>query len=161
MKFNSAYLKDYERLMKNTNLQKGYQEFCKLFRYIKIKLEKAYPTFPFSKNIVENNMDYSYFQLTSAEMKAKGLKIVVTFVHHQFQLEVWLSGINRKFQIDYYQKIKNDQIPFELNHQPDRVDYIIKNIVNQPTDIADGEQVIYCIQQSMNQLLNYVNRRLL
>lgn len=48
MKFNSAYLKDYERLMKNTNLQKGYQEFCKLFRYIKIKLEKAYPTFPFS-----------------------------------------------------------------------------------------------------------------
>ena len=106
-------------------------------------------------------MDYSYFQLTSAEMKAKGLKIVVTFVHHQFQLEVWLSGINRKFQIDYYQKIKNDQIPFELNHQPDRVDYIIKNIVNQPTDIANGEQVIYCIQQSMNQLLNYVNRRLL
>lgn len=106
-------------------------------------------------------MDYSYFQLTSAEMRVKGLKIVVAFVHHQFQFNVWLSGFNRKFQIDYYQKIKNEQIPFELNHQPDRVDYIIKNRVNQLTDIADGEQVISCIQQSRDQLLSYVNGRLL
>ncbi len=40
---NINYIEEYKNIMKNTNLQKGYQEIIKLFRYLKIYFEKEMP----------------------------------------------------------------------------------------------------------------------
>ena len=58
MNFNSEYLETYKSLLATTELQLGYQEFIKLFRFLRIELEKELPDFSFSGNIIENNMDY-------------------------------------------------------------------------------------------------------
>ena len=58
---NINYIEEYKNIIENTNLQKGYQEIIKLFKNLKIYFEKEMPKFKFTPNIVENNMDYSYF----------------------------------------------------------------------------------------------------
>lgn len=85
---NIEYISEYKEIIKNTNLQKGYQEFIKVFKYLRVNLEKEMPDFKFTGNIVENNMDYSYFQFTNNQLKEKGLKIVFTFVHKTFTYEI-------------------------------------------------------------------------
>ena len=40
MNFNSNYLETYKNLLETTELQLGYQEFIKLFRFLRVGLEK-------------------------------------------------------------------------------------------------------------------------
>lgn len=128
MKINSNYINDYKNIIQTTNLQKGYQEFVKFFRYLRTYLEKQMPGYIFTRNIVENNMDYSYFQFTNQSLKAKGLKIVIAFIHQSFTYEVWLSGVNRKVQNEYYNILRNrNVIKYTLTNNPNKTDYILKN----------------------------------
>lgn len=62
MRFDMDLLGEYKMLIQTTNFQKSYQEFIALFRYIRINLEKQFPEYKFRGNIMENSMDYSYFQ---------------------------------------------------------------------------------------------------
>jgi hypothetical protein len=132
MNINGNYINDYKNAIQNTNLQVGYQEFIKFFRYLRTYLEKEMKEYIFTSNIVENGMDYSYFQFTNAKMKSKGLKIVIVFVHKEFNYQVWLSGINRGIQIKYYEVLKKTKNQYTLTSNPDKTDYILKtNIINE------------------------------
>lgn len=136
---------EYQRLLQTTDLQKGYQEFVAFFRQLRTYLQKELPDFAFTGNIVENNMDYSYFQFTNDELKSAGLKIVIAFVHGDFEYQIWLSGVNREIQTKYQNGMKalrDSQhkqerqpvsflestaypYPLVLTDQPTKTDYVI------------------------------------
>jgi hypothetical protein len=137
MDINGDYIKEYESIMESTNLQRGYQELIKFFRYLKIYLEKEMTDYKFTGNIVENNMDYSYFQFYNEIFKNKGLKIVVVYVHKTCNYEVWLSGINRQTQVKYYEKIKGKKYKYELTSDPNRFDYILKEKIIEECNYKD------------------------
>ena len=71
MIINKKYINDYKELIRTTNLQKGYQEFIKFFRYLRSYLEKEFSGYAFSGSIVENAMDYSYFQFTQQRAESE------------------------------------------------------------------------------------------
>lgn len=158
MIFNKSCLETYRTLIQTTELQKGYQEFIKLFRFLRIELEKAMPEYIFSGHIVENNMDFAYFQMTNEQLKSMGIKIQVIFVHREFCFEIWASGYNRKIQCEYCEKLKNKPIPFLLNDNPNRVDYILKAPINKNIDIADSSALLAEIQAKALELVEYVKR---
>lgn len=160
MVFNKKYLNEYKGLIKTTDLQKGYQEFIKLFRFLRIGLEKELPEYTFSGNIVENNMDYSYFQLVDTRLKEQGIKIQVVFKHREFRFEIWASGYNRKIQNKYYERLKNKELPYILNNQPSRVDYILSSPIDENIDLSDGEGLIRIIKSSTIELIKSISNLL-
>lgn len=129
MEINGEYIKEYQQLLHTTDLQRGYQELLKLFRFIKVYLEKEMPDYVFSGNVSENNMDYAYFQFSDEELKGKGLKFVIAYVHKSCSWEVWLSGVNRKIQVAYYNKLKDTKTQYVLTDNPNKLDYILKNVL--------------------------------
>lgn len=155
MDFNKQYLEKYKTLLQNTELQLCYQEFIKLFRFLRIELEKEMPDYSFSGNIVENNMDFAYFQITSEELKQKGIKIQIVFVYKDFNFEVWASGYNRKIQCDYYEKLRNKSLKYILNHNPNRVDYILKNVVNKKAELHSVNIILSEIKSVALELIEY------
>jgi len=154
-KFDYQLLMEFKEILKTTNLERSYQEFVSLFSFLRVELEKLMPEYNFQGSIVENKMDYSYFQFTKDSLKKKGLKIVVVFVHRNFCFEIWLSGLNRKFQCKYYDILKNIQIPFELTDDPNRKDYILKFPLKKDLDISNGEKLVDEIKNAALKLLNY------
>lgn len=156
MNFNSNYLETYKNLLETTELQLGYQEFIKLFRFLRVELEKELSDYSFSGNITENNMDFAYFQLTNPELKAKGIKIQLVFVHKMFRFEVWASGYNRKIQSFYYDKLKNQSLKYLLNDNPQRVDYIIKQEIDNNIELESGEHVISKIKPVILEMVAFV-----
>ena len=156
MKFDQDLLLTYKTLLQTTELEKSYQEFVRLFRYLRIELEKQLTDCTFQGNIVENGMDYSYFQFTSESLKKKGLKLAVTFVHRDFRFEVWLSGFNRKYQSRYYELLKNTQQPFTLTSDPKRTDYILRIPLDTNLDLSDGERVVAEVRAAALELLAYM-----
>lgn len=130
MKIDTKQILILKKLMETTSLQSGYQNQIALYRTIRTYLKARNSEYDFSGNIVENNMDYSYFQFTNSFFKSKGLKFVIAFVYKTFLFEIWLSGFNRKFQIKYYNALKGVFTPEELlTTDPTRTDYIIRKPV--------------------------------
>ena len=141
MKINSGYINEYKKLIQTTNLQKGYQELVKFFRALRIYLSENMSEYRFTGSIVENNMDYSYFQFTDDILQSKGLKFVVAFTHNTFEYEIWLSGMNRKIQIDYHSKLCKVKHTNMMSPNPSRFDYILKEKLFSEVNYDDCERL--------------------
>jgi hypothetical protein len=154
MDINGEYIKEYYSIMKNTSLQRSYQEFIKFFKYLRIYLEKEMAEYKFTGNIIENNMDYSYFQFSDEELKSKGLKIVVVFIHKLCNYEVWLSGLNREIQVKYYNKLIKNHKKYSLTTNPEKFDYILKNTIY---DEENYDNVSKMLIEMKNKILSFIN----
>lgn len=84
-------------------------------------------------------------------MKGNGLKMVVVFVPERFQLEVWLSGVNRAAQCRWASRLGSCPPPMECNSDPARTDYLVRLPVK--ADLADGEAVVQAMKHAVEQLL--------
>ena len=155
MNFNRDLLNEYKTILQTTDLIKAYQEFIKLFRFLRIELEKTMTEYRFQGNIAENGMDYSYFLFWNEELKSKGLKIAVVFVHRDFRFEVWVSGFNRKYQSKYYDILKDKEIPFDLTSSPTKTDYILR-VPADISDISNGDYVVEKIKSVSDELLIFI-----
>ncbi len=161
IKINSNYISDYKKIIQTTNLQNGYQEFIKFFRYLRTYLEKEMSEYIFTSNIIENNMDYSYFQFTSKKLKSKNLKIVIAFIHQKFDYEIWLSGINRKTQNYYYDNLKNEVLKYNLTNNPNKTDYILRTKILNECDYNNIELTVGEIKLSIEDFINNIKCLLL
>lgn len=152
-----SVIDEYKRLLQTTNLQKGYQEFVKSFRQLRTFLQKELPAYAFTGNIVENNMDYAYFQFTNEDLQLKGLKIVIVFVHSEFAYQIWLSGVNRKTQREYYEKLNNKSHPYTLTKNPERTDYILKATLIDDWNALDVEEMQRAIKANAVDFINQMH----
>lgn len=141
MKINSNYINEYKKILQSTNLQKGYQEFIKFFRGFRTYLADNLSEYKFTGNIVENNMDYSYFQFSNDDLQSKGLKFVIAFTHYKFEYEIWLSGMNRKIQINYHSKLSKAKHKYTMSPDPNRFDYILKDKLFDELNYDDCEKL--------------------
>lgn len=152
MEFNNKLFAKYKRLMETTNIQECYQHILKFIKYISSRLEKDMITYNFMNRVVENRMDFAYFQITDKMFKELGLKIQVVFIYKTCMFEVWVSGYNRKIQENYYNKIHKLECPFEMCIDPNKNDYIVKLPIKSNIVIDDAEKIISEIKYSINKL---------
>jgi len=139
-------------------LQKGYQEFIKFFRALRTYLQKELPDYTFTGNIVENNMDYSYFQFANEYLKSRGLKIVIAFVHEEFMYQVWLSGLNREIQRNYFEQLAEKSHPYDLTDNPSKTDYILKTDLIDDCNYDDVVGLMKTFKESVVKFIHNVER---
>ena len=151
MNFDPVLLETYRTLLRTTNLQKAYQEFIHLFRFLRNELERQLPDFRFQNNITENAMDYAYFSFTNPNLKEKGLKLIVAFEHKDFRLEVWLSGFNRIAQCRWSEYLSSCSPSTDLSNDPKHTDFIVRLPVE--TDLSSGENTVAAVKGTVDQLL--------
>ena len=139
MTIDGELLSRYKKLLETTDLQRSYQEFIRFFRCLRTELEQQLPDYKFQGEAVTNTMDYSYFSFTHPQLRAHGLKFVVVFVHASFQLEIWISGYNRKFQ-SFWSKQLDLHLPFIPSADPSHTDYIAR--IPIPADVCACDTVL-------------------
>ena len=157
MSIRFDYVLEYESLLKTTNLQRNYQEFLKFFKQLRVYLEQELPGYAFLGGIMENGMDYSYFQFTSDALRAQGLKIVIAYVHTTCSLEVWLSGVNRKTQANVFARLQKTGTDYEQTPDPNRFDYILKTKILPARGYSGGEDVFRDILANVSRFLEDVS----
>lgn len=141
MKFNQQLFLEYKNLMKTTSIQAAYQQVLAILKYIYITLQKEMKDYNFHPRIVENKMDFSYFQITNQKLKDKGLKIQIVFIHSTCHFEIWMSGYNRKIQSKYNNLISLNQCPFITCENPYRNDFIAKIVFDETEDPTSSKVI--------------------
>lgn len=153
---NTNYIEEYKNIIQTTNLQRGYQELIKFFRYLRNYLQKEMTNFNFTANIVENNMDYSYFQFTNENLKKKGVKIVCVFLHKEFKYQVWLSGVNRQTQIKCFNMYEKNN-KYTMSPNPDKTDYILSKDINIELNYDNIENLLNNFKKEIYMFIDDIN----
>lgn len=151
--FNLDLLNTYRTLLQTTDLQKAYQEFVEMFRYLRIRLEQEMPAFRFQGGISENAMDYAYFSFTHPALKEQGLKLTVVFVHRSFQLELWLSGVNRPQQCRWAERLQCLP-PMQLSADPAHTDYLVRLPIQ--ADVSHGDEVVAAVETGIECMRDFL-----
>lgn len=106
---------------------------------LKSYLENNYPEHYISA-LYFGYMDMTYFAFTPPEIKNKGLKIAIVYLHEEGRFEAWLGGNNRKIQADYIEKFSTKDIDkYQLSEIGPGVDSIIESILVKEPNFDDLE----------------------
>ena len=149
---DSLLLRKYQTLLQETQMIESYQAFLRLFHRIHQSLMKEIPNFQFQKQVIENGMNYSYFQLSDAQLKQCGLKIVVVFLHKECRFEVWLSGYNRKHQKYYHSMLQTLSFDYSFSVDPNHQDYILKVCLPDSLSCLQEDQLILRIKEVIQKM---------
>ena len=156
IKANSKYINEYKKIIQTTDIQLGYKELINSIKHLKSYLQKEMKNFIFSKNIVENNLEYTYFHFTNKELKSHGLKLVLVFTHKEFKFEIFLSGVNRQKQINFFNDIKDKKIKYILSNNPSKTDYVLKYEINDNFNYETLEEISIDIYSDIQEFTKYI-----
>ena len=123
---------------------------------------KKFPDYDISGNIYYGYMDMTYFSIFPKSIKDKKLKIAVVFLHEAFRFEVWLCGVNKQVQKQYYELIKESGWEkYKLVPQEKGIDSIIEHILTDSPDFVNKESLTKQIEAETLNFIEDVERLIL
>lgn len=120
-----------------------YHQLINYMKELKVFFQKEYETNFKLGNIYRGSSEYSYFSLTTEELKTQKLKFVIILNHQLIQFEICLSGQNKGIRKKYWKLFKDSDwnkyhIAESINNNLMIVDHIIvKNPdFNNPSNLT-------------------------
>jgi hypothetical protein len=135
-----AAMDEYKTQLQNGAIQTAYKGIMEFIMGLRTYFEKKYPDFSVPGSIYYGYMDMTYFALVPKSLKDRKLKIAIVFLHKEFRFEVWLSGVNKQVQAEYWKVFKEsgwDQYRLVPSLQGE--DAIIEWILVEDPNFCDAE----------------------
>lgn len=126
MKYLNQLINDYTALLQNGELQAAYKGIMDYMN----GLRNHFCDFETVGGIYQGYMDMTYFSLNTQELKGRGLKIAVVYLHDKKTFEVWLSARNREISNKYRKLIHSSKLHQPLFHDKENADAIIEYTLN-------------------------------
>ena len=106
-------------------------------------------------NLYQGNPDFSYFSLTTEELKKQKLKFVIILNHKLRYFSICLSGQNKSIRKKYWEIFRgNDWNKYHLAASiNDSLSIIDQTIVEEP----DFNNKIHLTEQIERESLNFIN----
>ncbi len=97
---------EYKRQLEKGSIQAAYRGLMEYMGQLKAHFQNKYPDYAVSGSIYYGYMDMTYFSLSPKSLQDRKLKIAIVFLHEACRFEVWLAGINKRVQAEYWTCIK-------------------------------------------------------
>ena len=96
----------YKRQIEIGDIQTAYRGLMEYLMSLRTTLKNRHPEFYVSGNFYFGYMDMSYFSFTPQSLRVKKLRISIVFIHKTCSFEIWLGGINKGVQYEYWKIFK-------------------------------------------------------
>jgi len=121
-----------------------YHQLINYMKALRLFFHKEYDAYFKLGNIYQGNPEFSYFSLTTEELKKRKLKFVLILNHRLMQFEICLSGQNKDIRKKYWKLFKGSDwnsyhIAESINNSLMIIDHtIIKNPdFNNPNELTE------------------------
>lgn len=131
-------VREYTKQLEKGEIQKAYKGILEYLMALRTQFEKQYSEWTVPGGLYTGYMDMSYFSIIPPSLKERKLKIAVVFLHEACRFEVWLAGVNKEVQAEFWQMIKEsgwDKYPPVATTQG--ADAIIEHILIGEPDFDD------------------------
>jgi len=100
-------LSDFKNQNGPSDKQLSYHELINYMKELRAFFNKNYDAYFKLGNIYQGNPDFSYFSLTTEELKKQKLKFVIILNHKMMYFSICLSGQNKSIRKKYWEIFKN------------------------------------------------------
>ncbi len=115
---------------------------------LKTQFKNRHPEFAVPSNIYFGYMDMTYFSIVPEALKERGLKIAIVFLHREFRFEVWLAGVNKDVQAEYWKSIsESGWNKYHLVPTLKGADSILEHVLVENPDFIDLAELTNQIEQ--------------
>ena len=134
-----------------------YHQLISYMKEIRLFFQKEYDTQFKLGNIYQGNPDFSYFSLTTEELKKQKLKFVLILNHKELCFSICLSGQNKETRKKYWNLFKgSDWNKYHLAESIDNSLSILDQTIVEKPDFSDRENLIGQIEQNSFEFMNEV-----
>ena len=147
----------YREQLQNGAIQEAYKGLMEYILSLKTHFKNQHPEYAVPSNIYSGYMDMTYFSIVPEGLKKRGLKIAIVFLHKEFRFEVWLAGVNKDVQADYWKRI-NESSWNKYNLVPTLkgADSILEHVLVENPDFNDLNALTNQIEQKTLRFINEV-----
>jgi len=137
-KTNHVNLSMYNEKSKPCELQLDHHDLINYMKELRAFFNKEYDTYFKLGNIYQGNSDFSYFSLTTEELKKRKLKFVIILNHKMLHFTICLSGQNKSIRKKYWEMFKgSDWNKYHLVESIDDSLSIVDHIIVENPDFED------------------------
>ena len=141
---------EYKKQLEKGSIQKAYKGILEYLMALRTHFEKQHPDYVVPCGLYTGYMDMSYFSIIPASFKERKLKIAVVFIHEACRFEVWLAGVNKGVQSEYWQVIKDSGWnQYCLVPTTQGADAIIEHILVETPNFDDLEELTRQIEKGI------------
>ena len=152
----------YREQLQNGAIQEAYQGLLEYILSLKTHFKNHHPEFVVPSNIYFGYMDMTYFSIVPEALKERGLKIAIVFLHREFRFEVWLAGVNKDVQAEYWNRIRESGWnKYRLVPTLKGADSILEHVLAENPDFNDLNALTNQIEQETLRFINEVENFLL
>lgn len=138
---------EYHQQMKMGSIQRAYRGLMDFMLGLRNGFQKEHPQYTLPGSLYAGFMDMTYFAIVPDFLKQRNLKIAVVFLHEAFRFEVWLSGVNRQVQEQYWESLKaRGGCKFPLVAKIKGSDAILEHILVEDPDFSDTQKLMAQIE---------------
>lgn len=89
--------------MSNSKQRLEYHQILDYIKELRLFFSKKYESYFKLGAINQSSPDFTYFSLTTEDLKKQKLKFVLIFNHQKYQFEICLSGQNKEIRKRYWE----------------------------------------------------------
>lgn len=161
MKTLNELILDYTKQLQLGELQVAYKGILDYLNKLRNDFANKYHEYEIGNNIYQGYMDMSYFSLNTKQLKDKGLKIAIVYLHEKGAFEVWLSARNREILKKYKVLFNDDAVEgISVFHDDDNQDAIIEYTLTSEPDFDNQALLIDIIQDGTEKFLSVIAKHL-
>ncbi len=148
-------MKEYRNQLEKGVIQQAYKGLLEYIASLKSYINNKYPEYFVSGGIYPGYMDMTYFPLFPEQLKQRKLKIAVVFLHEAFRFEVWLAGVNKQVQGEYWKLFKESGWErYRLVPPAKGVDSILEHILVEEPDFGDLDALTEQIERETSKFIS-------
>ena len=154
-KTDDVNLSIFEEKNKQCENQLNYHELINYMKELRAFFEKGYDTYFKLGNIYQGNPDFSYFSLTTPELKKQKLKFVIILNHKMLNFSICLSGQNKSIRKRYWEMFKNSD--WNKYHLAESINNSLSIVDHTIVENPDFDNRIILTEQIETESLKFIN----
>jgi hypothetical protein len=155
-------MNEYRIQVRKGTIQKAYKGLMEYMMGLRTHFGKKFPEYVTSGSLYYGYMDVTYFSISPATFKQRGLKAVILFFHETSRFDIWLCGYNKNFQTKYWNLFKeNNWDKYHLVPTTKGYDSILEHSLVADPEFNDLKKLTNQIEQESVKFISDVKNFLL
>ncbi|MFO7795520.1 MAG: DUF7000 family protein [Promethearchaeati archaeon] len=139
---------EYKKQLDKGIIIEAYRGLMEYLRTLRTYFMNTYREYTISGNLYQGYMDMSYFAIFTPTLKSRKLKIAIVFLYEAFRFDVWLVGVNKTVQEEYWNLFKESNLnKYTIPSNIKGIDSIVEYILVKNPNFRDLDNLTKEIEQ--------------
>lgn len=151
----------YTSLLQHGEIQMAYRGIMDFMSKLRSDFVRNYPHYEASGSLYQGYMDMTYFSVNTAQLKDRGLKIAIVYLHEKKVFEVWLSARNRSIMKKIRAQIEDLHLDGTRTfHDEANEDAVIESVLSASPNFDNQDELLEILGRGIDKFAAAVGKAL-